>query len=267
MVSEAGTKSCNKDITEARNALELSPHDGALELGLARLFAACGQYAESVARYRRILQDQPQSVSTLTELGETLLPAGRPDEAIPVFRQALQFIPNGTVAALGLARALAATGNYEDALRQYGECLQRSPGGYDALQGEAFVLYWTHRFTEARAIFQVLQARQPSDLQNAEALENIAAAEGEWRWTARCPPGGSPPANFLRYYEERLQLEPRHHQARMGLARTQAELGEYPAAIRTYSQVVTDYPDDRDAKLELARLLGWDHQYAHAIKL
>jgi tetratricopeptide (TPR) repeat protein len=267
MVSEAGTKGCNEDIAAERNALELSPFDRALELGLARLLAACGEYAESVAHYQRILQDQPQSVSMLTELGETLLRAGRANEAIPVFRQALQFIPNGTVAALGLARALAATGDYEDAMRQYGECLQSSPEAYDALQGEAFVLYWTQRFAEARTIFQSLQARKPSDRQNAEALENIAGAEEESRWAAQLPPAGSPPADFQRYYEERLQLEPRHHQAGMGLARTQVELGEYPAAIRTYSQVLADYPDDRDAKLELARLRGWNHQYADAIKL
>jgi tetratricopeptide (TPR) repeat protein len=267
MVSEAGTKGCNEDIAAERDALELSPFDRAQELELARLLAACGEYTDSVARYQRILQDQPQSVSVLTELGETLLRAERSDEAIPVFRQALQFIPNGTVAALGLARALAAAGNYDDALRQYGECLQSSPGDYDALQGKAFVLYWTNHFAEAKALFQELQARQLSDRQNAEALENIADHEEESRWAALLPPAGSPPADFLRYYEERLQLEPRHHQAGIGLARTQVELGEYPAAIRTYSRVLTDYPDDRDAKLELARLLAWNHQYADAIKL
>ena len=266
-VSEAGTNSCNKDIAEGRKALELSPHDAALEVGLARSLAACGEYADSVAHYRRILQDQPQSVSALTELGETLLRARRPEEAIPVFRQALRFIPNSTVAALGLARALAASGNYEDALRQYGECLQSSPGKYDALQGEAFVYYWTHRLAEAKAIFQELQVRQPSDSQNAEALENIAGAEEESRWMARRPPAGSPPADFRRYYEERLQLEPRHRQARIGLARTIVELGDYPAAIRTYSQVLADYPEDHDARLELARVLGWNHQYADAIRL
>ena len=267
-VSEEGSNSCTEDIANARNALKLSPHeDRALELGLARSLAAFEQYVEAVAYYRRILQDQPQSVSALTELGETLLRAGRPDEAIPVFRQALQFIPNGTVAALGLARALAASGNYEEALKQYDECLQSSPDSYDALQGKAFVLYWMHRFPEARAIFEGLQARQPSDRQNAEALENIASAEEESRWAALSPPAGSPPADFLRYYQQRLQLDPHHHQARMGLAHAQVELGDYPAAIQTYSRVLTDYPDDRDAKVDLARLLGWNHQYAEAIKL
>jgi len=265
--SQAGSKSCSQNIAKAGDALELSPHDGALELELARLLAACGEYTEAVTHYHRLLQDQPQNVSALTELGETLLRTGHPDEAIAVFRLALQFAPNGTVAALGLARALAANGNYKEALRQYGECLQSSPESYDALQGEAFVLYWTHRFAAAKAIFQDLQARQPADREITEALENIARAEEEVRWAALSPPAGSPPADFLRYYEERLQLEPRHHQARMGLAHAQVELGDYPAAILTYSQVVADYTDDRDAKLELARLLGWDRQYADAIKL
>src|SRR5215471_16996789 len=114
-VFEAGTKSCPENIAKGRNGGELSPIDDALEVGQARLLAACGKYAEAVAHYRRILQDQPQSVNSLSELGETLLRAGRADEAVPAFRQALQFIPNSTVAAQGLARALAATGNYEEA--------------------------------------------------------------------------------------------------------------------------------------------------------
>jgi len=168
---------------------------------------------------------------------------------------------------IAMARALAANSNYEEALRQYGECLRSSPEDYDALQGEAFVLYWTHHFAEAKAIFQGLRARQPADHQNVEALENIARAEEEARWAALSPPAGSPPLDYLRFYEEWLQREPRNHRAGMGLAQAQLELGDYPAAIQTYSQVVADYPDDRDAKLELARLLSWNHQYADAAKL
>jgi tetratricopeptide (TPR) repeat protein len=263
-VAQAETKSCPEDSVKGRNALDLSPADGSREVGLARWLAACGEYGEAATHYRRLLEDQPQSFSLLTELGETLLRAGHQDEAIPVFRQALQIIPNGPAAALGLARALAATGKYEEALRQYNECLQSEPEDYDALQGKAFVLYWTHQFAEARAIFQGLQARQPGDPQNGEALERIAATEEELRWAAQRPPAGSPPADFLRYYQDRLKRQPRHHQARMGLAHTEVELGEYTAAIQTYSEVAADYPDDLDVKMELARLLGWNHQYADA---
>ncbi len=266
-ISEGGSTSCSEDVAGGRNALELSPQDAALEVRLARSLATCRQYAEAVAHYQHILQGQPQSVSVLTELGETLLRAGRPDEAIPLFRQGLQLIPGSPVAVLGLAHALAATGNYEEALLRYDECLQGLPDGYNALRGKAYVLYWTHRFAEARAMFESLQAREPSDPQNAEALASITRAEEESRWAALRPPAGSPPGDFLRYYQERLQRDSHHHLARMGLAHTQVELGEYSAAIQTYSQVVAEYPDDCDAKMELARLLGWNHRYDDSTRL
>jgi tetratricopeptide (TPR) repeat protein len=205
--------------------------------------------------------------NVLAESGETLLRAGRPNEAIPVFRQALEFSPNSVAATLGLARALAATGRYEEALLRYDECLQRLPDNYDALQGKAYVLNWRQRFAEARTIFESLRARQPSDPQNVEALANIARAEEESRWAARRPTAGSPPPNFLGYYWERLELDPHHHQAMMGLAHTQVELRQNSAAIETLSRVVAEYPGDRDAKLALARLLSWDHQYDQAARL
>jgi tetratricopeptide (TPR) repeat protein len=212
-------------------------------------------------------QKAPRQESNLGELGETLLRAGRPNEAIPLFRQALELVPNSVAATLGLARALAATGRYEEALLRYDECLESLPDSYDALQGKAYVLYWRQRLAEARAIFESLRARQPSDAENGEALANIARAEEETGRAARRPPPASPPADFLRYYQEPLELRPHDHQAMMGLAHTQVELRQYLAATQSYSQVVAQYPDDRDAKLELARLLSWGRQYDESTRL
>jgi tetratricopeptide (TPR) repeat protein len=229
--------------------------------------AACREYPEAVAYYEHALLDLPQNLTVLTELSESLLRAGRPNEAIPFLHLALESVPNNAMATLGLARALADARNYGEALLRYDEYLQSLPDNYDALQGKACVLYWTHRFVEARTIFESLQARQPSDPQNGEVLVNMAREEAESRWVSSRPCPGSLPGDFVRYYQERLQRDPHHHLALMGLAHAQVELGEYSAAIHTYTQVLAEYPNDGDAKGDLARLFGWNHHYDDSIRL
>lgn len=263
----ANLQHCSESLGYARKALELSPDDLTLELGLARSLSVCQQYAEAIARYRRFLQFQPKAEGPLSELGHALLKARRFTEAVEVLRNVLQLNPQNFDARLNLAQASAATGDYAEALLRYDEVLKASPEYYDALQGKAYVLYWTSELTQARTIFQSLAAKQPNDPQNAEALKNIARAEEEARWIARRPPPGAPPQDFLRYYQERLESYPDDRAAIKGLAYTQAQLKNYPDAIRSYRRVVEKYPDDRDAKIELARLLGWDKQYEASIAL
>ncbi len=258
---------CPERIAYARQALELAPGDPALELSLARSLALCAQYGESVARYRRLLQIQPQTEGMLAELGGTLLRAGRNDEAIPVFRKALQLNPKDSGATLGLAQALAATGSYAEALLRYDEVLRISPQNYDALQGKAYVLYWTHQFAQARAIFQGLHDTNPNDLQNVEALADIARAEEEACSAASRPSPDASPRDFLAYYEKRLASYPNDRSAMKGMAYAQAQLRDFGAAIETYKKVLEIYPEDRDSKLELARLLSWNHQYDDSIRL
>jgi hypothetical protein len=53
----------------------------------------------------------------------------------------------------------------------------------------------------------------------------INGEEEESRWVARRPPAGSPPADLLSYYQERLQPDPHHHGAMMGLARMAGRVG------------------------------------------
>ena len=47
----------------------------------------------------------------------------------------------------------------------------------------------------------------------------------------------------------------------------QAELKNAPAAIEGYRRVVAKYPDERDAKMELARLLATEGKYDESIQL
>jgi tetratricopeptide (TPR) repeat protein len=258
---------CAESIGFARRALDLAPDDPPMQLTLARSLAICQQYAEAIARYRQYLEIRPKSEDALFDLGEILFRAHRIPEATQTFRDLLQINPNNRDASLGLAQCLAASGNYQEALVRYDEALKAAPDNYDALQGKAYVLYWTEQFAQARAIFESLAAQRPSDPQNQQALEDIAKAEEAARWAALQPAPGSPPKDFVVFYEKRLASYPDDVSAMKGLAYSQAEMNNLPQAIEGYEKVLDKNPDDLDAQRELARLLAQNGQYDKAIPL
>ena len=80
------------------------------------------------------------------------------------------------------------------------------------------------------------------------------------------PAPTSVPAERIAYYHQRLQANPGDTDALEGLARAEAELKNFPAAISAYRRVLADHPRDRSAQIQLARLLGWNQQYDDSIR-
>jgi len=263
----AGAAPCRQEIADHNRALQSSPADSALELPLARSLALCRQDGEAIARYLRIIASQPGEVAPRIELGSLLVREQRSGEAIDLLREALRLDPENDEARLGLARALAANGNNLEALLRYDEVLAASPAHYDALQGKAFVLYHSARFAEARTVFELLQRENPSDAENAEALAGIARAEIEAGVAALRPPPSAPPEERLDYYRNQVANDSRDRAALLELGRAQAELKDFPAAIRTYRQLLAIDPSDDSAKFQLARTLAWSQQYDASIAL
>ncbi len=258
---------CAESIGFARRALEISPDEAPIELTLARSLALCQQYAEAIARYKRYLEARPKAEDALFELAQILFRTRRIPEATQAFRDLMQVNPRNQDASQGLAQCLASSGNYQEALVRYDEVLKTSPDNYDALQGKAYILYWTEEFSQARAIFESLAAQRPSDPQNTQALEDIARAEESARWAEIRPAPGSPPKDFVVYYQKRLASYPDDVSAMKGLAYSQSQSNNLPDAIEGYGRVLDKNPDDLDAQKELARLFGQNGQYDKSIHL
>jgi tetratricopeptide (TPR) repeat protein len=263
----ANPNRCAESIGFARRALEISPDDLSIELTLARSLTICQQYAEAIARYKRYIDARPKAEDALFEMAQLLFRTRRIPEATQAYRDLLQVNPNNQDASQGLAQCLASSGNYQEALVRYDEVLKTAPNNYDALQGKAYILYWTEQFAQARAIFENLAAQRPSDPQNAKALEDIANAVEAARWAELRPAPGSPPKDFVVYYQKRLASYPDDVSAMKGLAYSQSQVNNMPAAIEGYERVLDKNPDDLDAQKELARLLGQDAQYDKSIQI
>jgi tetratricopeptide (TPR) repeat protein len=76
----------------------------------------------------------------------------------------------------------------------------------------------------------------------------------------------STPAERIVHYQNRLKTDPADADALEGLARAEAELKNFPAAISAYRRVLAAHPHNRDAQIQLARLLGWNQQYEESIR-
>jgi tetratricopeptide (TPR) repeat protein len=75
-----------------------------------------------------------------------------------------------------------------------------------------------------------------------------------------------PPGQQKSYYQQILAARPHDLDALEGLARTEAALKDFPAAIAAYRTVLSARPDDHDARIQTARLLGWNNEYDNSIK-
>ncbi len=94
---------------------------------LGNALAREGRFQEAVAEYRRALELEPESASTLENLGITYAKMGKIAEGIRYLRQAVAADPldGGKYAALGIM--LHAQGDIDGAMREYRQAIRRDP--------------------------------------------------------------------------------------------------------------------------------------------
>jgi TolB-like protein/Tfp pilus assembly protein PilF len=88
------------------------------------------RYEEAIRESTSALALQPDSVTTLSGLGFSLIANNRPADAIPVLEKALSLSPGSPAATGVLIRAYAHAGRRSDAMRLLAELKQRRKAGY-----------------------------------------------------------------------------------------------------------------------------------------
>jgi tetratricopeptide (TPR) repeat protein len=106
-----------------RSADELTELHLAIELALAGVEAKEEQYDAAERRYRSVLQQRPQAIPALQQLGQLLLQLGRIDEAVALFEQVKVVDPERGHGALIQVRRFPD----DDGTLERLECLARAP--------------------------------------------------------------------------------------------------------------------------------------------
>jgi len=156
--------------------------DWQARLELARLLSYVERYEESIAQYRRVLDQKPDLVQARLELARVYYWTGDIDKAQEMFasvpedkitgevrlelaeiyamleqyvratetyRDYLQDNPGHDEARFKLARVLSWKGDYEASIQEYERVLESRPGDNQVRRHYAQVLMWAERYDEA----------------------------------------------------------------------------------------------------------------------
>jgi Flp pilus assembly protein TadD len=227
-------------IRQYEEALRLKPDSYVAHDNLGVILDREGQTEEAVRHYQESLRVKPDDAIAHNNLGLVLLKQGRVDDAIRQYEEAIRANPQYAVAYDNLGIALARKGQTEEAIRQFREALRLRPDrpgtrrnlGYaateypKALGSLASSLAAQGEYAEAiRSCRAALQAQPDQE----DILNNLA-------WLlATCPDAtlrDGPEA--VRLAAHACELTGYTRPLLIGtLAASQAEAGDFPAAIAT----------------------------------
>jgi eukaryotic-like serine/threonine-protein kinase len=126
------------------------------------------QEAEQVRRevnnnYIKILQQQPQDISTWIAQGDFLAATQMYSKAVAAYDQGLKLMPDNYPAWLGKGKALAQQGQGQEALVALDRTLEIYPQSYRAWQGKGLVYQQQNNLTQAIASYDRAIAINPDD--------------------------------------------------------------------------------------------------------
>ncbi|MFV1964594.1 MAG: tetratricopeptide repeat protein [Pirellulaceae bacterium] len=103
-------------MSHYRQALETSPDDYSMLVGLARLYDGQGDYPRAQATYERALHANPESPRALNDLGMCHARNGAFEDAVPRLERAAELVPMNKRYRNNLAAVFVELGRYDEAL-------------------------------------------------------------------------------------------------------------------------------------------------------
>jgi tetratricopeptide (TPR) repeat protein len=166
------------------------------------------------------------------------------DDAEKLARSAVQAVPENAALRVTLARVLLAENRTDEALAELREAQRIDPKSATAgaMLEQARLQAQGIDTAKSRAKALAYLRAHPDDAEAAYAAGYFSEALGFF-------------ASAARYYAQAAELDPQHHQAMLGWARSLASADEPAQAVAVYKQILERWPDDWQAHTNLAVLL------------
>ncbi len=139
-----------------------------------------GRLDEAVELFQKILQDAPNDITALNNLGITSLRLGRLDEAEVVLREAVSVRPDYFPTHMNLAMVLRSTGNTEAALAHAERAAKLAPAVAAPLRMKASLLILLARLEEALAALRKAQRLDPAYPNAHASIGDVLSRLGRW---------------------------------------------------------------------------------------
>ena len=236
------------------------PANRQLRGDLARRLSWARRFDESVAEYRRLLEEA-EDLTLRAELARVLSWAGRHAEAIAEFDRLLAAGQDDLDTQLDRARVLGWGGHYERASEAYQAFLRQWPDHPEAPAELIDVLTWGKQYREALAAVDAVLARQPGNRRAALQRARILTWSGDV-------------AQAREAYERALALDPANPEAQFERAQGASWLGLPLTAERLLLEFQRANPSHAPARLHLGDTYRWSgylggaqRQYQEALRL
>ncbi|MBY0551684.1 MAG: tetratricopeptide repeat protein [Candidatus Obscuribacterales bacterium] len=177
-------------------------------------------------------------------MGKAEFDSGHYTKAIECFKSALALNPQSLPAINYMGRSLYATHQNEAALEQFALLLKYDPTSWDALEGRAAI--YASRTEWLLAL---------SDLRSMVISHPGKMKAQQWLWYGTALSGAGDQLGAADAYSMAVKLDPGSKEARIGRMRALRKSGKASEAIAESNRFLESSPKDRDARLELARSL------------
>ena len=230
----------------------LFPKRRDIRLALARNLAWSGENDRAAQEYKRLLAQGPEEVSLLKELGRAQLLSGDLEGSAQTLARALELDPRDNSVRLDLARALSGLKRYPEAISHLKSLKEAEPENIEVRKTLAEVLSSDHQFESAVLEYREILKRRPEDIDIALAIARNLNWAGRYAESAQ---------EYERVIPKRADKEVLTEYALMLYLSGQLE-----RAAAEYTRLVEAYPDEREIRLNLARVLTAKKDYPKAIQ-
>jgi tetratricopeptide (TPR) repeat protein len=240
-------------------------------LEFARTLSWAGRTADSIKSYQNYLDRAPTSAAARVELGRLLVQQKDYAGGLEQYNYVLRFSPGNVAAHIGKAQIMAYTGQVQESLAEVEEALKRSPRNFDGRVVKAYDLLWLGNLEEAEKTFAELAKQSPK---NPDVAAGLKEARKQLRAQQQAKAAAAPPTKAAPSVALSTKLAPSAAPPvqpagpdDLQLAEQSEDAQNYPDAIAHYRAFVKKNPDNFDAEYRLARVLGWNKEYAESESL
>ncbi len=202
------------------------------------------QFDAAIPLYQQFLQQEPDHLLALTNMGKAFQALNRHQEAIPPLRHAIQLNPTAPQLHFYLSQSLKAQGDIEAAAKCLRETIRLQPDFWGAYNNLGTILQGQNQIPEAAECYQKALNYNPNFAEAQSNLASIRQLQGELEQAK---------AGFVRA----LEIKPNYIPALLNLAYIYKQQGRIPAAIACYQQVIALEPNP-EAYFNLGEI--WEYQ-------
>ncbi|MDR2095250.1 MAG: tetratricopeptide repeat protein [Treponema sp.] len=213
-----------------------------------------GHHNKAISTFTRILGSDPCNAEAHNNMGVVLADQGRTKEAVQNYRQALEADPKYTKAVINLERVLEDSGDFADAVVELEKLVKLTPNSAEVRTRLAQLYMKMERYPEAIEEAESALEWEPNNIQ---AMRVKGAAQ---RIT-----GNDKEAQAI--FERILALDPGNYSFYLDLADIHFKRKEYKEAEDRILTYLSLRPNDRNAKMLLARLYTEMNNRTHALQI